>query len=754
MRIPQFNRQVSDNSVPNVQVNGGMSAGEAASLVGNKTDSLIGALNSGLNAYQAYQDEADRVRVIDAQNKLAELKLHLQNNDVDGYGNKKGVDVVSFDDGNGGGFVDYYTKAYQDGVGQIANTLGNSRQRALFKEMSERDAVQFKGSLQNYFVRENDTYQQSVYSSSADRFIREINENPGDFTKIDESRTNLKASLGKLMNLEGKAATEAENIYLKNVSVAHITNISAFVENGDLKAALAYKNKYKDEISLADSFKVDQRIHQKLEDQQVESLVNMATTGTQEGSNPALNVPPQASAKIAQELKSLTPDQMKNIKYNDQRLDVYTVHAAKEKGMEWAAPLILGLRLAGEKSNNSAVSEKGAKSVMQFIPDTWKQYSKGGQRDINNPADTIDAAFDFISDISKKYKTKDPMVIAAYYHGGDEDARRVLAGGQPKGPRGRAYLERMDKWLTKDFGQYANKPAKTREQAQSEIWNSNAPVELKQKALIFTDRYYNGLDKAKEEKQNQVYDYYFKGINSGQFTYEQIPVVDINALEPNQIKSLEAVSNAKFKKDIKTDPTIYSMIMLNKDELFKGKPQSVLHQYADKLSPSDYRAVTKMYIDVNASPKDARKEDAIEVSPKTVSDYLNPYLPMLGITNKTNKNQIDHYAAVQADVTQTLREAEARKGSKLTKDEFSRAVLKTVGLKASERNVRHVFGIELPGTESLNQKPIYTVKNKEDIAPNYQKKIDDLFKKQGRDLSKVTLAEYLNAYYSMMRRGF
>lgn len=754
MRIPQFNRQVSDNSVPNVQVNGGMSAGEAASLVGNKTDSLIGALNSGLNAYQAYQDEADRVRVIDAQNKLAELKLHLQNNDVDGYGNKKGVDVVSFDDGNGGGFVDYYTKAYQDGVGQIANTLGNSRQRALFKEMSERDAVQFKGSLQNYFVRENDVYQQSVYSSSADRFIREINENPGDFTKIDESRANLKASLGKLMNLEGKAATEAENIYLKNVSVAHITNISAFVENGDLKAALAYKNKYKDEISLADSFKVDQRIHQKLEDQQVESLVNMATTGTQEGSNPALNVPPQASAKIAQELKSLTPDQMKNIKYNDQRLDVYTVHAAKEKGMEWAAPLILGLRLAGEKSNNSAVSEKGAKSVMQFMPETWKQYSKGGQRDINNPADTIDAAFDFISDISKKYKTKDPMVIAAYYHGGDEDARRVLAGGQPKGPRGRAYLERMDKWLSQDFGDYAKKPAKTREQAYEELWNSNVPVDVKQKALSLTDRYYNGQDKAKEEKQNQVYDYYFKEINSGQFSYEQIPGVDINALEPNQIKSLEAVSNAKFKKDIKTDPMVYSMIMLNKDELFKGKPQSVLHQYADKLSPSDYRAVTKMYIDVNASPKDARKEDAIEVSPKTVSDYLNPYLPMLGITNKTNKNQIDHYAAVQADVTQTLREAEARKGSKLTKDEFSRAVLKTIGLQAKERNFRHAFGFEIPGTESMNQKAIYSVKSKDDIAPNYQKKIDGMFEKQGRDLSKVTLAEYLNAYYSMMRRGF
>ncbi|EMH0738025.1 transglycosylase SLT domain-containing protein [Acinetobacter baumannii] len=754
MRIPQFNSQVAEADMPNVQISGGVTPGQAVDMVGNKIDGFANLANTVANKYKEIQDENDRVRVIDAQNKLAELRLHLENNDTDGYIKKKGADVVGFDDGEGGNFVDYYSRAYQNGVGEIANKLSNSRQRTMFQQIAARDALQFKGTLQNYFVRENDVYQQSVYSSSAERFIREINENPGDFTKIDESRANLKASLGKLMNLEGKSATEAENMYLKSISSAHLNNLNAFIQNGELKAAVTYKNKYGNEISLADSFKVDQRIHQKLEDQQVESLVNMATTGTQEGSNPALNVPPQASAKIAQELKSLTPDQMKNIKYNDQRLDVYTVHAAKEKDMDWAAPLILGLRLAGEKSNNSAVSEKGAKSVMQFIPDTWKQYSKGGQRDINNPADTIDAAFDFISDISKKYKTKDPMVIAAYYHGGDEDARRVLAGGQPKGPRGRAYLERMDKWLTKDFGQYANKPAKTREQAQSEIWNSNAPVELKQKALIFTDRYYNGLDKAKEEKQNQVYDYYFKAINSGQFSYEQIPVVDINALEPNQIKSLEAVSNAKFKKDIKTDPTMYSMIMLNKDELFKGKPQSVLHQYADKLSPSDYRAVTKMYIDVNASPKDARKEDAIEVSPKTVSDYLNPYLPMLGITNKTNKNQIDHYAAVQADVTQTLREAEARKGSKLTKDEFSRAVLKTIGLQAKERNFRHAFGFEIPGTESMNQKAIYSVKSKDDIAPNYQKKIDGMFEKQGRDLSKVTLAEYLNAYYSMMRRGF
>ena len=58
---------------------------------------------------------------------------------------------------------------------------------------------------------------------------------------------------------------------------------------------------------------------------------------------------------------------------------------------------------------------------------------------------------------------------------------------------------------------------------------------------------------------------------------------------------------------MKTDPITLSMIMLNKDELLKGKPQSVLHQYADKLSPTDYKEVTKVYAEVNGL-KDAKKK--------------------------------------------------------------------------------------------------------------------------------------------------
>ncbi|WP_347016237.1 transglycosylase SLT domain-containing protein [Acinetobacter seifertii] len=749
MRIPQFNRQVSDNSVPSVQVSGGVSPSEAASLVGNRTDGLVGALNSGLKAYQEYQDEADRVRVIDAQNKLAELKQHLQNNEVDGYINKKGVDVVSFDDGNGGGFVDYYAKAYQDGVGEIVSTLGNNRQRSLFKEMAAQDAVQFKGSLQNYFVRENDTYQQSVYSSSADRFIREINDNPGDFNKIDESRANLKASLGKLMNLEGKAATEAENIYLKSITGAHLNNLNAYIQNGDLKGAVTYKQKYGSEISLADDYLINKKIHQKLEEQQVELLVNKATTGTQEYSNPALNAPPQASAKIAQELKSLTPDQMKNIKYNDQRLDVYTVHAAKEKGMEWAAPLLLGIRLSGEKSDNNAVSKRGAKSVMQFMPNTWNEYSNGGKRDINNPADTIDASLEFVDWISKKYKTKDPMVIAAYYNGGGNAAKAVLNGKEPPKVETQNYIKRIDNWLSDEMGTYSMQPAKSRQKAYDEIWNSNVPVETKQKAISLTERYFNGQDKVKKDRQDQEYSNLYNGIISGKYSFEQIPAGSITVLEPNQINSLKAVSKRTYSNDIKTDPITLSMITLNQEQLFKGKPQSVLHQYADKLSPKDYEEVTKMYANVNALKGSKNEKKTFTIDNNTVALAVKPYLNIIGIKSTTDKKQLEHYNAVKTDLMQTLKEAEAANGGNLTWEQMNRVVLKNINNQVKVTTSRPFFDDKVEYNRVYSQ-----VKSKNDISESMKTKIDNIFKKQGRNPSNVTDAEYINAYYSMMRRGF
>lgn len=750
MRVPQFNQQVGQDQAPNVRVQGGLSPGEAVGMVGSQIDGIANLVSTGASIYQKQQDEADRVRVMDAQNQLAELKLRLQNDGNDGYINKKGVDVVSFDSGDGEGFVDYYQRSYMDGVGEISSNLSNNRQRNMFNQIASEDQLRFKGMLQSYFVRENDVYQQSVYSASAKRFVMNINENPANFVIIDDNRENLKVAIAKSAQLQGKSALEAENSYLDIISQAHVANINAFIESNDLRGAVQYRQKYSDEISLNDSFKSNRLIHQKLEDQQVEALVDSASEGVEYGSNYALNIPPQATHQAVSELKSLTPEQMKNIKYNDQRLDIYTIHAAKEKGMEWAAPLLLGIRLSGEKSNNNQVSPKGAQSVMQFMPATWGDFNKGGKRDINNPMDTIDASLEFVDWVSKKYKTKDPMVIAAYYNGGGKAAEAVLKGKQPPASETQNYLQRVDKWLTEDFGKYADEPTKSRQQAYEAIWGSDASSEVKTKAQTRLNQKFAAMDKIKSDQQDQVYNDLYKGISTGEFTYEQIPVNAFDVLKPNQIASLKAMSKATFEKNIKTDPVVFSMIALNKEELFKGKPQSVLHQYADKLSPADYKEATKMYMDVNKLDKSKEpKEKVFLVNDSTVAAAIKPYLNTIGITDTKNKDQLLHYNAVKSDLMQTLREAEAKNGGYLSWPQIDRLVLKNLNT-----NVKITTTGFFGGSETELNRMYSQVKKKSDITPKMLDKISDMFRKQGRNPDKVTDSEYLNAYYSLMRRGF
>ena len=82
------------------------------------------------------------------------------------------------------------------------------------------------------------------------------------------------------------------------------------------------------------------------------------------------------------------------------------------------------------------------------------------------------------------------------------------------------------------------------------------------------------------------------------------------------------------------------MITLNQEELFKGKPQSVLHQFADKLSPKDYEEVTKMYANVNALKGSKNEKKTFILDNNTVALAVKPYLNIIGITSTTDKSSL------------------------------------------------------------------------------------------------------------------
>ena len=139
------------------------------------------------------------------------------------------------------------------------------------------------------------------------------------------------------------------------------------------------------------------------------------------------------------------PDEWKSIKYDDPRLDAFATDV--EKRYNLPTGMIVALKNAGERSNISEVSGKGAKGVMQFIDKTREAYP----HDVNDPFDSIDASGRYMADLIKQHKN--PIAAIAAYNGGNAAAKAVLAGKQPPAKETRDYIKRIQTFLDKKYGQ-------------------------------------------------------------------------------------------------------------------------------------------------------------------------------------------------------------------------------------------------------------------------------------------------------------
>lgn len=145
----------------------------------------------------------------------------------------------------------------------------------------------------------------------------------------------------------------------------------------------------------------------------------------------------------------IAPSEYKSIHYDDPRLDAVLESKAQSMGMQWAVPLLQAIRKGGERSHNWQVSPKGAKSIMQIMPDTQKglERNSGKKFDINNPSDATEMALLLVKEISDTYKTKDPKVIAAHYNGGFKNGKAMQKAGKPVSDETIKYVNNISTYL-------------------------------------------------------------------------------------------------------------------------------------------------------------------------------------------------------------------------------------------------------------------------------------------------------------------
>ncbi|EOY3173732.1 hypothetical protein ACP3OO_000874 [Acinetobacter baumannii] len=258
MRIPQFNRQVSDNSVPNVQVNGGMSAGEAASLVGNKTDSLVSALNSGLNAYQAYQDEADKARVSQV---IAEVQNSVNDylyNPKTGLLNIKGEAALKRESGQS--LIDEANEWLVNLSSEKTNTLSNPSQRKLFNKNLVNVRGQLNRITSQHLFTESQKFQKTAFEAEIDANSSSVNLNYSDLETTNQSLAKINSASQDYGKTQGWNQQQIDLFVKEQQDKALLGAINLMQTNGDSSAIPLYFKQYKDYMSPQTQAKVGKLI--------------------------------------------------------------------------------------------------------------------------------------------------------------------------------------------------------------------------------------------------------------------------------------------------------------------------------------------------------------------------------------------------------------------------------------------------------------------------------------------------------------
>lgn len=157
---------------------------------------------------------------------------------------------------------------------------------------------------------------------------------------------------------------------------------------------------------------------------------------------------PKPAAEAPRPLLQMGLPERQALPYNSTALDAYAIQAAQREGIP--PEILLAVKNAGEKSGSAATSPKGAQGVMQFMPETFKEFGKG---DPTDPVNSIDAGAKYLKKLHDAYGDWDAAI--AHYNGGGSEAAMVRSGGMPGKAETAAYLGRVRDYLGKTVDDHA-----------------------------------------------------------------------------------------------------------------------------------------------------------------------------------------------------------------------------------------------------------------------------------------------------------
>lgn len=279
-RLPDLNQQartrgfgngahLNTGGVRKTELNDTDAAYQAAKQAGALQQSIgQGISNLGLVIQDIALKErakADEARIQDAKNQFLRAQLDLEYGD-DGWKNRKGGAAMPSGEDHRP-LDDEYDTRINEYYQQISQSLGNDRQREMFREWADGERLQQRSKIRAHAMREYDAYREDTYKSRkaiAGELVMH-----GDIERgialLQENNTRYAAE-------NGLPPEWLETANRQGVSGEITATVGQMIEGGDLAGASALLTQYRGYISgedmarAAGTLKTAQEIQQATQD--------------------------------------------------------------------------------------------------------------------------------------------------------------------------------------------------------------------------------------------------------------------------------------------------------------------------------------------------------------------------------------------------------------------------------------------------------------------------------------------------------
>lgn len=193
----------------------------------------------------------DTVVAEDAHNKVRQKMLELTSGEK-GYLNKRGEDAVNKP------IMADYTKSYDDEVNNIANGLGNDRQKALLRNRASVTGLEFKSGILNHIMRERELYTDNVQKTKVQLATDIAVKNSFDPSIAEKEYETLKQPTATYMDSKGytsKYDGKGKIIELHPVAQQYLAGIRSTMARGVIESLLANGNDQMAETYYKEGFK-------------------------------------------------------------------------------------------------------------------------------------------------------------------------------------------------------------------------------------------------------------------------------------------------------------------------------------------------------------------------------------------------------------------------------------------------------------------------------------------------------------------